>query len=152
MERGGIMPSIPRLIQLAEILDCKTTDFLIGSSPRLIDQLERMHDILSRLDELEREKFLDMVESMVDWHLNHRWAIGGVIDVLKPYKPLFGEICCTKLDIIWEIRPCPTAYAVIMTIHTNLFGVFKWILSCLTLCCQFDGWVKFTTFLLILYN
>ncbi len=72
MERGGIMPSIPRLIQLAEILDCKTTDFLIGSSPRLIDQLERMHDILSRLDELEREKFLDMVESMVDWHLNHR--------------------------------------------------------------------------------
>lgn len=72
MERGGIMPTVPRLIQLAEILECETADFLTNSSPLFSDQLKRMNDILAKLEESEREGFLDMVENMVAWHLGQK--------------------------------------------------------------------------------
>lgn len=72
MERGGIMPTVPRLIQVAQILECETADFLTHSSPLFNDQLRRMNDILTKLEESEREGFLDMVENMVVWHLGQK--------------------------------------------------------------------------------
>ena len=70
MERGGIMPSIPRLIQLSQILNCQTADFLTHSSPTLSDQGKRLETLLSKLDESEREEFLQMVENLLQWHLS----------------------------------------------------------------------------------
>ena len=70
MERGGIMPSIPRLIQLSQILNCQTADFLTHSSPTLSDQSKRLETLLSKLDESEREEFLQMVENLLQWHLS----------------------------------------------------------------------------------
>lgn len=72
MERGGIMPTVPRLIQLAEILECETADFLTNSSPLFNDQLRRMNNILAKLDDNEREGFLNTIESMVEWHLEQK--------------------------------------------------------------------------------
>ncbi len=69
MERGGIMPSIPRLIQLSELLECETAEFLTHASPTTSDQTQRLATLLSKLPEHERESFLFMVDAMIAWHI-----------------------------------------------------------------------------------
>lgn len=72
MERGSIMPTIGRLMQLADILECETADFLTNNSPLLNDQIRRLNGLLQRLDnEYERENFLVIIEKMLDWHLSN---------------------------------------------------------------------------------
>lgn len=72
MERGGIMPSVPRLIQLAEILGCETADFLTNSSPLELDQVRRLIKLLNQIDEKERDRFLQLVENLVAWRLSKK--------------------------------------------------------------------------------
>ncbi|QEY24602.1 helix-turn-helix domain-containing protein [Neisseria animalis] len=65
MERGGIMPTVARLIKLAEIFGCEVTDLLTESSPLVNDQSKRLAALLGRLDEEARMELMDIVEQMV---------------------------------------------------------------------------------------
>ncbi len=69
MERGGIMPTVSRLVQLAEIFDCEASSLLQEASPLVHDQTQRIIKLLSELDETERAELLDIIEKMVMWHL-----------------------------------------------------------------------------------
>ena len=72
MERGGIMPTVTRLIQLAELFDCKASDFLQETSPLLNDQTQRIFHLLAQLDTTERQSLLDVIEAMINWHLTNK--------------------------------------------------------------------------------
>lgn len=71
MERGGIMPTVTRLIQLAEIFDCKASSFLRETSPLVNDQTQRIINLLSKLEESDRAELLDIIEKMVNWRLQN---------------------------------------------------------------------------------
>ena len=68
MERGKIMPTVARLMQMADIFGCETADLLTQSSVLAIDQSRRIQQLLAQLDEKERVELLDIIESMVQWH------------------------------------------------------------------------------------
>lgn len=67
LERGNIGLSVVRLVELAEIFDCETTDLLLGSSTRIRDQARQLEDLLAKLDEPDRILLLNLVEQMVVW-------------------------------------------------------------------------------------
>ena len=71
MERGGIMPTVTRLIQLAEIFDCEASSFLRETSPLVNDQTQRIINLLSKLEESDRAELLDIIEKMVNWRLQN---------------------------------------------------------------------------------
>lgn len=68
MERGIIMPSVARLIELAEIFDCEAADLLTASSPRSQDQSQYLFRLLNQLNEQERWQLIHIIESMINWH------------------------------------------------------------------------------------
>lgn len=72
MERGGIMPTVARLIKLAEIFHCDVTDLLTESSPLPNDQAKRFALLLKDLDEDERMELMAIVERMVAWYRKQR--------------------------------------------------------------------------------
>ncbi len=72
MERGTIMPSVVRLVQLSEVLDCETADFLTYSSSTLPDYSKCLHNLLAQLPEHEREAFLLIVDTMIAWHIQSK--------------------------------------------------------------------------------
>lgn len=69
MERGGIMPTVTRLVQLAEIFDCEASSFLQDTSPLVSDQTQRIIHLLSKLEETDRKELLNIIEQMINWHL-----------------------------------------------------------------------------------
>lgn len=66
MERGAIMPTVARLIELSEIFHCEAAELLTGSSPLLRDQLRYMDRLLADFDEEERGRLLDTFEKIID--------------------------------------------------------------------------------------
>lgn len=68
MERGTIMPTVARLIQLAHIFDCEATDLLKESSHSIHDQARRLIDLMKQLNDTERQHLLGIVESMVAFY------------------------------------------------------------------------------------
>lgn len=71
MERGSIMPTVARLIQLANIFACEAADLLTESSNLVADQSKRLAILLSTLNESERSALLDIIESVVHWHIKN---------------------------------------------------------------------------------
>lgn len=68
MERGKIMPTVARLMQMAEIFGCETTDLLTQSSVLALDQSRQIQILLMELNEQERSHLLQIIESMVSWY------------------------------------------------------------------------------------
>ncbi len=68
MERGGILPSVIRLMQFAELFGCGIADLITQSSPNIDDQSKHLWQLLSQLDDDEREGLIKVIESMVEWH------------------------------------------------------------------------------------
>lgn len=68
MERGGIMPTVARLIKLAEIFQCEVSDLLTESSPLAGDQAKRFALLLKDLEEDERMELMAIVERIVAWY------------------------------------------------------------------------------------
>lgn len=64
LERGVTLPTIARLIGLAEVLSCPIDSLLIDSSNRIGDQAEKMARLLSGLSEDDRRLVLGMVEKL----------------------------------------------------------------------------------------
>ncbi|MBS9783258.1 MAG: helix-turn-helix transcriptional regulator [Pasteurella sp.] len=68
MERGDIMPSVIRLMQFAEVFNCKTADFIIPNSYCINDQAERINQLLLTLKTDDREDLINIIERMIIWY------------------------------------------------------------------------------------
>ena len=66
MERGIVMPTVERLVELAEIFDCEAADLLTQSSNRIEDQSAQIKSLLSDLGEQDRLLLLDIITKLVD--------------------------------------------------------------------------------------
>jgi transcriptional regulator with XRE-family HTH domain len=66
IERGKGMPTVERLVTLAEIFNCEAADLLTEGSSRPEDQARRLSNLLSTLDTDDRALVVDVVERLVD--------------------------------------------------------------------------------------
>ena len=66
MERGIVMPTVERLVELAEIFDCEAADLLTQSSNRVEDQSVQIKSLLSDLGEQDRLLLLDIITKLVN--------------------------------------------------------------------------------------
>ena len=62
LERGLIMPTVGRLVELAEILGCSATDLMSEVSTGTNDQAHRLAQVLSKLREHDRSVLVDAME------------------------------------------------------------------------------------------
>ncbi len=67
MERGGILPSVIRLMQFSELFACSTAELITPSGYHIDDYSRRIAQLLVELDNAEREQLLQIVEKMVEW-------------------------------------------------------------------------------------
>lgn len=65
MERGTVMPTVARLVQLAVIFDCEVTELLNEVSPRRQDQAQHLHRLLANLSDTDRVLVIEVVEKLV---------------------------------------------------------------------------------------
>lgn len=66
IERGTVIPTVVRLIELAEIFDCPVADLLIASSTRADDQSSLIAAQIGRLSNRDRMLVLELVEKLSD--------------------------------------------------------------------------------------
>lgn len=59
------MPTIARLVELTNVFQCEASYLLIEASNRFGDQAHYLSKLLSRLDGLDQEMVLAMVEKLV---------------------------------------------------------------------------------------
>lgn len=71
MERGLIVPTVVRLIELADIFNCDVTHLLLQSSDRPSDQAEYVGKLLAQLSKQDRDLVLDLL-SALSKRLSHR--------------------------------------------------------------------------------
>ena len=64
IERGTVVPTISKLIDLAEVLDCPVEALLIKSSNRVMDQGVSLSAMLEGLPEVDRRFMLEIIEQM----------------------------------------------------------------------------------------
>lgn len=67
MERGTTVPTVLRLVELAEIFQCEVADLLTETSTRSLDQARRLETLLQELSLSERVECVDLVERMIKW-------------------------------------------------------------------------------------
>ena len=65
MERGAIMPSIPRLVEVAEALGCPVQDLLLISSDRSTEHAMLLAQKINPLSAKDREQVLEIVDRLV---------------------------------------------------------------------------------------
>lgn len=66
MERGVSVPNAIRLVELAEILGCRTDELLHGSSNRLVDQTAYIEAGLDSVNQKDRQFILNILEMCID--------------------------------------------------------------------------------------
>jgi transcriptional regulator with XRE-family HTH domain len=64
MERGQIMPSIPRLVEVAEALECPVPDLLLLASERAMDYSVQFAEKLRQLHPEDRDMLLEIVNRL----------------------------------------------------------------------------------------
>lgn len=67
MERGTTIPTLTRLLELAEIFRCDIADLVTDSSSRPCDQARSLEKLLTQLSDSERTTLLNLIEKMVAW-------------------------------------------------------------------------------------
>ncbi|AWM81718.1 hypothetical protein DKL61_09590 [Gammaproteobacteria bacterium ESL0073] len=65
MERGVVIPTVDRLIEIAEIVNCPVTELLSQSSPRPTDEVVHLHQLLSSLSVENKQWLMEQVEQWV---------------------------------------------------------------------------------------
>lgn len=70
LERGVVMPTIARLLELAVLFDCDLAELVEGVSPRSTDQAHYLGRLLSQLNEQDRRLVVDVAEKLAH-HLGH---------------------------------------------------------------------------------
>jgi transcriptional regulator with XRE-family HTH domain len=66
MERGITMPTVHRLVELAEIYQCGIDELLIASSTRTSDQAELISQVLQTLPEVDRAMVVEVVQKIAE--------------------------------------------------------------------------------------
>lgn len=66
MERGVSVPNAIRLVELAEILGCRTDDLLHSSSNRLADQTAYLESSLASINQKDRQFMITVVEMFIE--------------------------------------------------------------------------------------
>jgi transcriptional regulator with XRE-family HTH domain len=66
MERGITMPTVQRLVELAEIYQCGIDELLIASSTRTSDQAELISQVLQTLPEADRAMVVEVVQKIAE--------------------------------------------------------------------------------------
>ena len=66
LERGIVMPTVERLVELAEIFNCEAADLLTQSSNRIEDQSAQIKSLLSILEDSDRVFLLDLITKLVE--------------------------------------------------------------------------------------
>ncbi len=66
IERGAIMPTIGKLIQLAGVFNCPIEELLVESSNRATDQGAVLSRMIDGLSETDRAFMLEIIEKMVN--------------------------------------------------------------------------------------
>lgn len=64
MERGLVMPTVARLVELAQVFQCDAADLLTEVSTRPADQAQYLEKLLSRLTSPDRAMVVSMVETL----------------------------------------------------------------------------------------
>ena len=64
MERGLIVPTVVRLIELADIFNCDVTHLLLQSSDRSSDQAEYIAKLLANLNPQDRAMVLELLGTL----------------------------------------------------------------------------------------
>jgi transcriptional regulator with XRE-family HTH domain len=70
LERGIVLPSIPRLSELAELFDCRIDELLLTASDRKSDQAAAIEDHLSGLSSEDRAFVVDQVRATASYLRN----------------------------------------------------------------------------------
>lgn len=65
MERGVVIPTVDRLIHIAEIVNCPVTELLNQSSPRPSDEVVHLHQLLSSLSSENKQWLIQQIEAWV---------------------------------------------------------------------------------------
>ncbi len=71
MERGTVMPTVGRLVALAEIFSCGVNDLLLEASPRPNEHGQRIAKVLTSLSVEDKAFVLNMLEQLTA-HLSAR--------------------------------------------------------------------------------
>jgi transcriptional regulator with XRE-family HTH domain len=66
IERGIVVPTIARLLELATVFDCDAADLLTESSTRPTDQASYLGALLAELEQADRQLVLELVERLVE--------------------------------------------------------------------------------------
>nr|WP_090546884.1 helix-turn-helix transcriptional regulator [Paraburkholderia caballeronis] len=64
MERGLVMPTVARLVELAEIFGCDAADLLTEASSRTSDQGRYVGQLLAKLNGNDRTMVIEIVERL----------------------------------------------------------------------------------------
>ncbi|MBB4868274.1 transcriptional regulator with XRE-family HTH domain [Pseudomonas nitritireducens] len=64
IERGVVMPTVLRLLELAAIFDCEAAELLSEASLRTTDQASRLAQLLSGLKDHDRQLVVGIVEQL----------------------------------------------------------------------------------------
>lgn len=64
MERGIVMPTVARLVELAEIFGCDAADLLTEASTRTSDQGKYVGQLLAKLSGNDRAMVVEIVERL----------------------------------------------------------------------------------------
>jgi transcriptional regulator with XRE-family HTH domain len=64
MERGLVVPTVARLVELAEIFECDAADLLTGASSRASDQARHVGQLLAKLSGNDRAMVIEIVERL----------------------------------------------------------------------------------------
>lgn len=67
MERGTTIPTILRLLELADIFHCEIADLVTDASNRPLDQARHLERLLTNLEHSERLELLNLIERMLKW-------------------------------------------------------------------------------------
>ncbi|WP_228411729.1 helix-turn-helix domain-containing protein [Entomomonas moraniae] len=63
MERGVVIPTVDRLIEIAEIVGCPVTELLSQTSPRPSDEVVYLHQLLSSLSSANKQWLMEQIEA-----------------------------------------------------------------------------------------
>lgn len=64
IERGVVLPTVVRLVELAEIFQCNAADLLTGASARASDQASYLAQLLEPLDGRDRALLIDTIDRL----------------------------------------------------------------------------------------
>lgn len=64
LERGVVMPTLPRLVKLAEVFECDVADLMTEGSSRSSDQAKHLRQLLGDLSSDDRKMVIELVERL----------------------------------------------------------------------------------------